>query len=205
MQKQCRVFGILRYILASRSMVIMPMRCDFNGTKASADSEERSVSVGSRHLHRSPGQEDTKVVRQGQMDSYYERLCETVAMGLPGRVIDLDVAGLKHEADDEKEERERYETEVESEVNGYEETALGVLLPILSDAVLSVTGPSDQELNSVPQALGNVSPDIAKQSLPHAKKLKGTVKTSIGGRLNEFFYKDREDIEVTSIGYVPMT
>src|SRR6218665_1337321 len=45
MQKQCRVFGILRYILASQSMVIMPMRCDFNGTKASADSEERSVSV----------------------------------------------------------------------------------------------------------------------------------------------------------------
>lgn len=185
----------------------MPMRCDFNGTKASADSEERSVSVGSRHLHRSPGQEDTKVVRQGQMDSYYERFCETVAMGLPGRVIDLDVAGLEHEADDEKEERARYETEVESEVNGYEETALGVLLPILSDAALSVTGPSDQELNSVPQASGNVSPEIAKQSLPHAKKLKGTVKTSIGGRLNEFFSldKDREDIEVTSIGYVPMT
>ena len=93
----------------------MPMRCDFNGTKASADSEERSVSVGSRHLHRSPGQEDTNVVRQGQMDSYmyYERFCETVAMGLSGRVIDLDVAGLEHEADDEKEERARYETEVE--------------------------------------------------------------------------------------------
>src|SRR6218665_1043672 len=128
MQKQCQVFGILRYILASQSMVIMPMRCDFNGTKASADSEERSVSVGSRHLHRSPGQEDTKVVCQGQMDSYYERFCETVAMGLPGRVIDLDVTGLEHEADDEKEERVRYETEIESEVNGYEETALGVLL-----------------------------------------------------------------------------
>ncbi|PGH37173.1 MAG: hypothetical protein CRN43_22745 [Candidatus Nephrothrix sp. EaCA] len=110
MQKQCRVFGILRYILAS------------------ADSEEGSVSVGSRHLHRSTGQEDTKVVRQGQMDSYYERFCETVAMGLPGRVIDLDVTGLEHEADDEKEERVRYETEIESEVNGYEETALGVLL-----------------------------------------------------------------------------
>src|SRR6218665_3815172 len=61
------------------------------------------------------------------------------------------------------------------------------VLPILSDAVLSVTGPSDQELNSVPQASGNVSPEIEKQSLPHAKKLKGTVKTSIGGRLNEFF------------------
>src|SRR6218665_1208608 len=121
-------------------------------------------------------------------------------MGLPGRVTDLDVAGLEHEA-----ERWRYETEVESEVNEYE--ALGVLLPILSDAVLSVTGPSDQELNSVPQASGNVSPDIAKQSLPHAKKLKGTVKTSLGGRLNEFFSldKDREDIEVTFIGYVPMT
>src|SRR6218665_1095970 len=192
MQTQCRVFGILWYILASQSMVIMPMRCDFNGTKASADSEERSVSVGSRHLHRSPRQEDTKVVRQGQMDRYYE----TVAMGLPGRVIDLDVAGLKHEADDEKEERARYKTEVESEVNGYEETALGVLLPILSDAVLSVTGPSDQELNSVPQASGNVSLESSKQSLPHAKKLKGTVKTSIGGRLNEFFSldKDREDI-----------
>src|SRR6218665_1277449 len=153
MQKQCQVFGILRYILASQSMVIMPMRCDFNGTKASADSEERSVSVGN---HRSPRQEDTKVVRQGQMDRYYERFCETVAMGLPGRVIDLDVVGLEHEADDEKEERARYEIEVESEVNGYEETALGVLLPILSDAVLSVTGPSDQELNSEPQALGNV-------------------------------------------------
>src|SRR6218665_3897882 len=180
MQKQCQVFGILRYILASQSMVIMPMRCDFNGTKASADSEERSVSVGSQHLHRSPGQEDTKVVRQGQMDSYYERFFETVAMGLPRRVIDLDVVGLQHEADDEKEERARYETEVESEVIGYEETALGVLLPILSDAALSVTGPSDQELNSVPQASGNVSPEIAKQSLPHAKKLKGTVKTSIG-------------------------
>src|SRR6218665_1226046 len=152
MQKQCRVFGILRYILASQSMVIMPMRCDFNGTKVSADSKERSVSVGSRHPHRSPGQEDTKVVRQGQMDSYYERFCETVAMRLPGRVINLDVAGLEHEADDEKEERARYETEVESEVNGYEETALGVLLPILSEAVLSVTGPSNQELNSVPQA-----------------------------------------------------
>src|SRR6218665_2293809 len=67
--------------------------------------------------------------------------------------------------------------------------------------VLSVTDPSDQELNSVPQALGNVSSEIAKQSLPHAKKLKGTVKPSIGGRLNEFFFldKDREDIEVTSI------
>src|SRR6218665_2049334 len=141
------------------------------------------------------------------MDSYYESFCETVAMGLPGRVIDLDVAGLEHEADDEKEERARYETEVESEVNGYEETALGVLFPILSDAALSVTGPSDQELNSVPQASGNVSPEIAKQPLPHAKKLKGTVKTSIGGRLNEFFSldKDREDIEVTSISYVPMT
>src|SRR6218665_2190268 len=207
MQKQCRVFGILRYILASQSMVIMPMTCDLNGTKASADSEERSVSVGSRHPHRSPEQEDTKVVRQGQMDSSYERFCETVAMGLPGRVIDLHVAGLEHEAGDEKEERARYENEVESEVNGYEETVLRVLLPILSDAVLSVTGPSDQELNSVPQASGNVSPEIAKQSLPHAKKLKETVKTSIGDRLNEFFSldKDREDIEVTSIGYVPMT
>src|SRR6218665_942809 len=155
-----------------------------------------TAAVGSRHLHRSPGQEDKEVVRQGQMDSYYERFCETVAMGLPGRVIDLDVAGLEHEADEEKEERARYETEVESEVNGYEDTALEVLLPILSDAVLSVTGPSDQELNSVPQASGNVSLEIAKQSLPHAKKLKGTVKTSIGGRLNEFFSldKDIEDI-----------
>src|SRR6218665_1554977 len=122
------------------------------GISASADSQEGSLSVGSRHLHRSTGQEDTKVVRQGQMDSYYEHFCETVAMGLPGRVIDLDVAGLEHEADDEKEERAKYETEVESEVNGYEETALGVLLPILSEAVLSVTGPSNQELNSVPQA-----------------------------------------------------
>src|SRR6218665_3669061 len=93
MQKQCRVFGILRYILASQIMVIMPTRCDFNGTKTSADSKERSVSVGSRHLHRSPRQEDTKVVRQGQMDSYYDRFCETVAMRLPGRVIDLDVHG----------------------------------------------------------------------------------------------------------------
>src|SRR6218665_2875913 len=93
MQKQCQVFGILRYILASQSMVIMQMRCDFNGTKASADSEE-SVSVGSRHLHRSPGQEDTKVVRQGQMDSYYERFCETVAMGLPGRVM-ASAAGFR--------------------------------------------------------------------------------------------------------------
>src|SRR6218665_1453527 len=55
---------------------------------------------------------------------------------------------------------------------------------------LSVSGPSDQELNSVPQASGNVPPEIAKQSLPHAKKLKGTVKTSIGGRLNEFFSMD---------------
>ena len=99
----------------------------------------------------------------------------------------------------------RYETEVETEVNGYEETTLGVLLPILADIALSVTGPSDQELNSVPQASGNVSPKIAKQSLPHAKKLKRTVKTLIGGRLNEFFSldKDREDIEVTSTGYVP--
>src|SRR6218665_3543038 len=121
MQKQCQVFGILRYILASQSMVIMPMRCDFNGTKASANSAERSVSAGSRHLHRSPGQENTMVVRQGQMDSYYERFCETVGMGLPGRVIDLDVVSLEHEVDDEKEERARYETEVESEVNGYEE------------------------------------------------------------------------------------
>src|SRR6218665_1910024 len=140
MQKQCRVFGILRYILEFQSMVMLPMRCDFNGTKASADSEERSVSVGSRHLHGSPGQEDTKVVRQGQMDSYCERFCETVAMGLPGRVIDLDVAALEHEADYQKNKRARYETEVESEVNGYEERALGILLPILSDAVLSVTG-----------------------------------------------------------------
>ena len=94
----------------------------------------------------------------------------------------MDVAGLEHEADDEKEERARYENEIELEVNGYKETALGVLLPILSEAALSVSGPSDQELNSVPQASGNVSLDIAKQSLPHAKKLKGTVKTSIGGR-----------------------
>ena len=54
---------------------------------------------------------------------------------MPGRVIDLDVVGLEHEADDEKEERARYETEVESEVTGYEETALGVLFPILSDVV----------------------------------------------------------------------
>src|SRR6218665_649393 len=83
----------------SFGMVIIPIRCDFNGTKASADSEERSVSVGSRHPHRSPGQEDTKVVRHGQMDNYYERFCETVAMGLPGRVIYLDVVGLEHEAD----------------------------------------------------------------------------------------------------------
>src|SRR6218665_1727713 len=103
MHKQCRVFEILRYILASQSMVIMLMRCDFNGTKASVDSEERRVSAGSRHLHRSPGQEDTKVVRQGQMDSYYERFGETVAMELPGRVIDLDVVCLENEADDEKE------------------------------------------------------------------------------------------------------
>src|SRR6218665_2299568 len=127
-------------------------------------------------------------------------------MELPGRVIDLDVVDLEHEADDEKEERARYETEVESDVNEYEETSLGVLLPILSDAALSVTGPSNQKLNSVPQTSGNVSAKIAKQSLLHAKKLKGTVKTSIGGRLNEFFSldKDREDIEVTSIGYVPM-
>src|SRR6218665_2367553 len=66
---------------------------------------------------------------------------------------------------------------------------------------LSVTGPSDQNLNSVPQASGNVSPEIGKQSLPHAKKLKGTVNTSIGGRLNAFFSldKDRENIEVPSI------
>src|SRR6218665_2856567 len=63
-------------------------------------------------------QEDMKIVRQGQMDSYYERFCEIVEMGLPGRVIDLDEVGLEHEADDEKEERERYETEGESEVNG---------------------------------------------------------------------------------------
>src|SRR6218665_2042230 len=93
-----------------------------------ADSEEGSVSVPSRPLQRSTGKEDTKVVREGQMDSYYERFCETVEMGLPGRVIDLDVAGLEHEADDEKEERARYETGVESEVNGYEERALGILL-----------------------------------------------------------------------------
>src|SRR6218665_3762369 len=99
MQKQCRVFGILRYILAS-SRFGRRKRC--------------------LHLHRSTGQEDTKVVCQGQMDSYYERFSETVAMGLPGRVINLDVAGLEHEADDEKEERARYETEIESEVNGYE-------------------------------------------------------------------------------------
>src|SRR6218665_2639680 len=115
-------------------------------------------------------------------------------MGLPGRVIDLDVVNLEHDADDEKKERARYETEIESEVTGFEETALGVLLPILSDAALSVSGPSDQELNSVPQASGNVSLEIAKQSLPHAKKLKGTAKTSICGSLNEFFSlnKDRE-------------
>src|SRR6218665_2005231 len=85
----------------------------FQRTKPSADSEERSVSAGSRHLHRSPGQDDTKVVCQDQMDSYHARFCETVEMGLPGRVIDLDVVGLEHEADDEKEERARYETEVE--------------------------------------------------------------------------------------------
>ena len=51
----------------------------------------------------------TKVVCKGKMDSYSERFCETVEMGLPGRVIDLDVVGLEHEADDEKEERARYE------------------------------------------------------------------------------------------------
>jgi len=63
--------------------------CDFNSTKASADSEERSVSTGRQRFHLSPGQEDMKV-RQGQIDSYYERFCETVEMGLPDRVIDLD-------------------------------------------------------------------------------------------------------------------
>ena len=63
-------------------------------------------------------QEDMKIVRQGQMDSYYERFCEIVEMGLPGRVIDLDEVGLEHEVDDEKEERARYETEGESEING---------------------------------------------------------------------------------------
>src|SRR6218665_3251185 len=143
----------------------------------------------------------TKVVCQGKMDSYSERFCETVEMGLPGRVIDLDVVGLEHKADDEKEERARYENEIELEVNGYKETALGVLLPILSEAALSVSGPSDQELNSVPQASGNVSPEIAKQSLSHVKKLKGAVNTPVGGRLNEFFSldKDRDDIEVTHI------
>ena len=118
-------------------------------------------------------------------------------------MINLDVVGLEHEAVDEKEERVRYETEVSSQ----RLLDMKKQLPIMSDAALSVTGPSDQELNSVPQASGTVSPEIAKQSLPHAKKLKGTVKASIGGRLNEFFSldKDREDIEVTSIGYVPMT
>ena len=40
-------------------------------------------------------------------------------MELPGRVTDIDVGGLEHEADDEKEERARYETEVESEINGH--------------------------------------------------------------------------------------
>src|SRR6218665_2843900 len=51
------------------------------------------------------------------------------------------------------------------------------------------------------QKPGNMSSEITKQSLPHAKKLKGTVKPSIGGRLNEFFSqdRDREDIEVTFI------
>src|SRR6218665_524497 len=42
------------WLLRAWSMVIMPMICDFNGKKASSDSEERSVSAGSRHLHRSP-------------------------------------------------------------------------------------------------------------------------------------------------------
>src|SRR6218665_965803 len=101
--------SVFSWLLRAWSMVIMPMRCDFNGKKASADSEERSVSAGIRHLHRSPGQEDTKVVRQGQVDSYYGRFCEMVEMGLQGRVIDLDEVGLEHEADDEKEQKARYE------------------------------------------------------------------------------------------------
>ena len=49
-----------------------------------------------------------KVVHQGQMDSYYARFCETVEMGLPGRVTDLDVVGEEHEVDNEEEERVGY-------------------------------------------------------------------------------------------------
>jgi len=52
------------------------------------------MSAGSQRLHRSPGQEDMKVVRQGQMDSYYACFCETVAMGLPGRVM-ASAAGFR--------------------------------------------------------------------------------------------------------------
>ena len=37
--------SVLSWLLRAWSMVIMPMRCDFNGKKASADSEERSVSA----------------------------------------------------------------------------------------------------------------------------------------------------------------
>src|SRR6218665_3920573 len=60
-----------------------------------------------------------KVVNTRQMESYYERFCETVQMGLSGRVIDLDVVGEEHEMDDEEEDRAGYETEVGSEVNEY--------------------------------------------------------------------------------------
>src|SRR6218665_2560658 len=173
MQEQCRVFGILRHILASQSMVILPMRCDFNGTKASADSEERNVFAGIWHLRRSPGQEDTKVVRQGQMDSYYERFCETAIlmwwvwnmrqMTKKRRGRDMKLRSSQRLMDMKKQHWEFCSQYCQTHV-------------------LSVTDPSDQELNSVPQALGNVSSEIAKQSLPHAKKLKGTVKPSIGGR-----------------------
>lgn len=76
---------------------------------------------------------------------------------------------------------------------------------------MSINDPNVQELNSVPQASGNVSPEIAKshwakQSPPYVKESKGNVNTSIGGRLNGVFSpkkeskdKDSGDIEETSV------
>src|SRR6218665_324630 len=131
-------------------------------------------------------------------------------MGLPGRVIDFDVME-GHWVDDEEEKMTGNETELDSEVNGYKETELGFLLPSTLQLPLSFNDPNVRELNFVPQASGNVSPEIAKshwakQSPPYVKESKGNVNTSIGGRLNGFFSpkkeskdKDSGDIEETSV------
>src|SRR6218665_867959 len=65
---------------------------------------------------------------------------------------------------------------------------------------LSINDPNVQELNSVPQASGNVSPEIAKshwvkQSPLYVKESKGNVNTSIGGRPTEWGFLSEERVK----------